>query len=184
MNWNAVFEKEYMKIDGLSKDDLQRFLCAWNMPMSEEEIAEIVERQQNPFPVTDPLYSQYKPFDPSRWTLPQKKLPISYIDFLQYSNGGEFVNGERYFQFFSAADFRVMNLAYEFPEYMRGAVSLGMDGCGNHYIFDMREDMMDGEYPIVAAHSGNLGYEDCKKIADSLADLCRGTTSVEDELND
>ncbi|MFD0621277.1 SMI1/KNR4 family protein [Paenibacillus sp. GCM10027629] len=184
MNWNTVFEKEYMKEEGLSENDLQRFLSTWNMPMTEEEIAEIVERQRNPFPVTDPLHRQYTPFDPSRWTIPQMKLPDSYLQFLRYSNGGEFGNGDRYFQFFGAAEFREMNLAYELPEYMQGAVSFGMDGCGNHYVFDMRNDMRDGEYPILAAHSGNLGYEDSKKVADSFAELCIGTTSIDDELNE
>jgi hypothetical protein len=184
MIWNTVFDKEYMKVEGLSQNDLQSFLSTWNMPMTEEEIAEIVKRQRNPFPVNDPLYSQYTPFDPSRWAIPQMNLPDSYMQFLQYSNGGEFGNGDRYFQFFGSSEFRAMNLAYEFPEYMQGAVSFGMDGCGNHYIFDMRNDMRDGEYPILAAHSGNLGYEGCKKVAHSFAELCMGTTSIDDELNE
>ncbi|WP_018754324.1 SMI1/KNR4 family protein [Paenibacillus terrigena] len=184
MNWNTVFEKEYMKEEGLPENELQHFLSTWNMQMAGQEIAEIVERQRNPFPVTDPLHRQYTPFDPSRWTIPQMKLPDSYLQFLRYSNGGEFGNGDRYFQFFGAAEFREMNLAYELPEYMQGAVSFGMDGCGNHYVFDMRADMRDGEYPILAAHSGNLGYEDSKKVADSFAELCIGTTSIDDELNE
>lgn len=183
MLWSTVFGKEYEKKKGLDKNDLHRFLSEWNSPMTAKEIAEITERQRNPFPVTDPLYSQYRPFDPARWTIPNQKLPNSYIEFLRYSNGGEFGNGDRYFQFFEAAELREMNLAYEFPQYMSGAVSFGMDGCGNHYIFDMREALRDGEYPIVAAHSGNLGYEDCRKVADSFAELCLGTTSLDDELN-
>jgi len=184
MNWNTVFEKEYTKEEGLPENQLQHFLSSWNMQISGQEIAEIVERQRNPFPMTDPLYHQYKPFDPSQWTMPQMKFPDSYLQFLRYSNGGEFGNGDRYFQFFGAAEFREMNLAYELPEYMQGAVSFGMDGCGNHYVFDMRADMREGKYPILAAHSGNLGYEDCRKVANSFAELCIGTTSIDDELNE
>lgn len=96
---------------------------------------------------------------------------MSYLDLLKYSNGGEFQQGERYFQFFHNGDLREMNLAYELPEYMPNAVSFAMDGSGNHYMFDMREESGDGEYPILFAHSGNLGYEDCERVADSLPAL-------------
>lgn len=68
---------------------------------------------------------------------------------MRYSNGGEFQNGERYFQFFNTEDLREMNLAYELPEYMPGAVSFAMDGCGNHYMFDMREEKRNNEYPVL-----------------------------------
>lgn len=47
--------------------------------------------------------------------------------------------GRGSFSFFGTSDFREMNLAYEFAEYMPGSVSFAMDGSSNHYIFDMRE---------------------------------------------
>lgn len=72
-----------------------------------------------------------------------------------------------------------MNLAYEFAEYMPGPFSFAMDGSGNHYIFDMRELSRNGEYPILVAHSGNLGYEDCVHVGNSLPELCMGTDEIE-----
>ncbi|WP_010499261.1 SMI1/KNR4 family protein [Paenibacillus elgii] len=181
--WSSVFEMPYLMREGATEEELECLVKTWNEKLSPQEIAEITERQRNPFPANHPLHTQYKPFDPSLWGLPQKKLPDSYLDFLRYSNGGEFQTGERYFQFFGTKQLREYNLAYEFPEYMAGSVSIGMDGCGNHYILDMREDTDGDEYPILAAHSGNLGYEDCKQVARSFPELCKGTTSMDEELD-
>ncbi|MCP3772324.1 SMI1/KNR4 family protein [Paenibacillus sp. MZ04-78.2] len=188
--WSNVFEEQYRKLEGATQDELDRLVKTWNEKLSPQEIAGIVERQKNPFPANHPLHAEYKPFDPSLWDLPQKKLPDSYLDFLRYSNGGEFMTGDRYFQFFGTKELREYNLAYLFPEFMTGSVSIGMDGCGNHYILDMREDMIEGEYPILAAHSGTLGYEDeegfitCKQVARSFPELCKGTTSIDEELHE
>ncbi|SFE62127.1 SMI1 / KNR4 family (SUKH-1) [Paenibacillus algorifonticola] len=183
MKWTFRFENSYQKADALSEDDLQHFLNNWNAALTEEEKQEIADRQHNPFPVTDPLHLHYVPLNPATWTFPQKNLPGSYLAFLRYSNGGEFGSGDRHFQFFSAANLREMNLAYDFPAYMPGAVSFGMDGSGNHYIWDMRHNSADGEYPIIVAHSGNLDYEDCRKIADTFLELCSGKTAADDELH-
>ncbi|WP_139999276.1 SMI1/KNR4 family protein [Paenibacillus paridis] len=183
MNWTIRFESNYECSEGIAEEELLRFLHTWNIALTDPEKKEINNRQRNPFPLSDPLYPKYIPIDPADWSFPQKKLPESYLAFLRYAHGGEFGNGERYFQFFSTADLREMNLAYEIPEYMPDAVSFAMDGSGNHYLWDMRGDMKNGEYPILVAHSGNLGFEDCKQIADTFVELCTGTTSVDEELN-
>jgi hypothetical protein len=183
MKWDTVFEMNYQTYPGLQEEELENFQHAWPMPLTDLEVQEIVGRQRNPFPVTDQLNPQYTPFDPNLWSIPHQALPASYLDFLRYSNGGEFGNGDRYFQFFSAAELRSMLLAYEFPEYMPGAVPFAMDGSGNHYIWDMRSARPDREYPILVSHSGNLGYEDAIQIADTFLDLCLGTTSADDELH-
>ena len=62
-----------------------------------------------------------------------------------------------------------MNLAYELPEYMPNAVSFAMDGSGNHYMFDMREEPINGEYPILFAHSGAWDM----RSANGLRILCQ-----------
>ncbi|WP_379144517.1 SMI1/KNR4 family protein [Paenibacillus sp. sgz500992] len=183
MEWDNVFGISYQKQPGLTEAELEQFMQSWHKPLTEPEIDEIISRQRNPFPVAHPLHAQYAPFDPGLWSIPHKALPASYLDFLCYSNGGEFVNGERYFQFFSAAELRPMLLAYEFPQYMPGAVPFAMDGNGNHYIWDMRMERDALEYPILVSHSGNLGYEDSIVIAGSFPELCHGTTSVDDELH-
>ncbi|MNN24513.1 hypothetical protein D3C81_1379480 [compost metagenome] len=134
MNWKSIFEVSYQKCYGLPEDQLVHFLTQWHMPLSKEEIAEISRNQRNPFPVSDPLHNLYQPFDPAKWSIPNNPLPADYLDFLRYSNGGEFGNGMRHFQFFDADELRSLLLAYEFPEYMPGAVPFATDGCGNHYI--------------------------------------------------
>ncbi|WP_028595009.1 SMI1/KNR4 family protein [Paenibacillus assamensis] len=179
MVWQAIFERCYHKCPELSEQQLERFIHTWNQPLSEHEIQEIIERQRNPFPVTDPLHKRYQPFHPTKWNIPNKRLPTAYIELLRYSNGGEFSNGERHFQFFSADELRSMMLAYEFPEYMPGAVPFAMDGCGHHYAWDMRTDKHQDEYPILVTHSGNLGYEDAVPIAETFMELCKGTISAE-----
>ncbi|MNW47474.1 hypothetical protein D3C74_248050 [compost metagenome] len=183
MNWESIFEMSYQKCYGLPEDQLVHFLTQWHMPLSKEEIAEISGNQRNPFPVSDPLHKLYQPFDPAKWSIPNKPLPVDYLDFLRYSNGGEFGNGKRHFQFFGADELRALLLAYEFPEYMPGAVPFATDGCGNHYIWDMRADRVNHEYPILVSHSGNLGYEDAALIAGTFMELCRGTVSAEAVLH-
>ncbi|MDF9844489.1 MULTISPECIES: SMI1/KNR4 family protein [unclassified Paenibacillus] len=184
MNWSNLFSSSYQKQPGLSAAELESFTAGWHQPLTESELSEIVSRQRNPFPAAHPLYAQYTPFDPELWSIPQHPLPASYLDFLRYSDGGEFGNGDRYFQFFSAGELRSMMLAYEFPEYMPGAVPFAMDGSGNHYIWDMRSPAnSEGEYPVLVSHSGSLGYEDSIVIAQSFLELCSGTTAVDDELN-
>ncbi|UNK16296.1 SMI1/KNR4 family protein [Paenibacillus sp. N3/727] len=170
--WTIRFEHEFIKYPGVTEEQITCFLTTWNKDLSEQEINEIKKRQVNPFPKSSPYYDQYKPFDPTGWKLPQRAFPDSYIDFMKYSNGGEFQNGERCFQFFDTEIFREMNFAYEMPEYMPFAVSFAMDGSGNHYLFDMREAARNNEYPILIAHSGNLGYEDCTLAASSFMELC------------
>lgn len=182
MDWEAVFEVCYRRQPGLRDEELRLFAESWHKELTDEEIAEIRAKQRNPFPVSSPLHAQYRPFDPAGWSIPAKPLPAMYLDLLRYSNGGEFTNGERDFQFFETAEFRPMLLAYEFPEYMPGAVSFAMDGSGNHYVWDMREDREEREYPILVVNSGNLGYDDAVKIADTFIELCLGTTAAEDIL--
>lgn len=184
MNWEKAFDVCYWKNTGLREENIEQFLTQWNQPLTEQEITEIMRNQRNPFPESNPLHQLYKPFDPAKWTIPDRPLPPSYLDFLRYADGGEFGNRERYFQFFSSGQLREMFLAYEFPEYMPGAVPFAMDGCGNHYIWDMRMPWKNGEYPILVSHSGNLGYEDAVIIADTFEMLCEGTTSADDILND
>lgn len=171
--WKNIFEKIYEKRDGANHDEIAPFLKNWNVKVTESEIQKVLQLHAG----------NILPFDPLQWSFPQKELPLSFIDFLRYSNGGEFQNGDRYFQFFSTEELREYNLAYEFPEYMKNCISFGMDGCGNHYIFDMREDMKNDEYPILVAHSGYLDYEGSVKVADTFLSLCKGRTSMDNEMD-
>ncbi len=184
MDFKSIYNKEYIKKPGATQTEIEEFVNTWNVDLSSEEIDEINSRQKNPFRKGDKYYDLYKPFDPRLWSFPKRELPSDYLEFLKYSNGGEFANGDRYLQFFSTNEFREMNIAYELPEYMKLAVSFAMDGCGNHLLFDMRECHKNNDYPILASHSGNLGYEDSKLIAVGFKELCIGTKSIDALMNE
>lgn len=126
--WQITFEQEFDKRPPANQEEIELFQKTWNVPLSQTEVKEITAMHKKLFPADDPRYRHYVPMDPAKWSFPQKVLPPSYLQFLQYSNGGEFSQGDRYFQFFSTDDHREMNVAYEFPEYMPGVSSFAMDG--------------------------------------------------------
>ena len=97
--WNIDFEHQYDKRSGATGEQMARFVKEWNAELSAAEMEDIKRRQVNPFHKTSPLYDQYTPIDPAGWRLPQRSFPASYLELLKYSNGGEFQQGERLFQF-------------------------------------------------------------------------------------
>lgn len=184
IDWATVFD-ECHRQPGLSEADLEHFVGEVGRPMSTTEIEDVNRGQQNPFLPTDSLYAAYRPFDPSAWVIPNRPLPQSYLSFLRWSNGGQFGNGERWFQFFPACDplhgVRAMLLAYHLPQYMPHALPIALNGGGVFYLFDMRKSPSGGEYPVVCASAGNLGWEpdECKIVAESFVAACRGTINIE-----
>jgi len=145
--------------------------------MTGAEVAAINAQQRNPFPPADPLHARWYPFDPSQWRIPARPLPPSYRDFLLWSDGGSFRTGERRFDaFLPVGKLREYLLAYHVPQFMPGGLPFAMDGGGGFYLFDLRADSIDGEYPIVFAHAGNLGWDDAVPIAQTFPDACRGDT--------
>jgi hypothetical protein len=74
-----------------------------------------------------------------------------------------------------------MMLAYEIPQYMPGAVPFAFDGGGTFYLFDMRCDPSDGEYPIVFCNAGALFWEDAIHVAETFPGACQGRTDPYDE---
>jgi len=73
-------------------------------------------------------------------------------------------------------------LAYHIPQYMPDALPIAFNGGGVFYLLDMREPACEGEYPIVCASSGYLGWEPraWRLVAPSFLEACRGTVNVED----
>ena len=185
-DWSAVFDEAYPAA-GASEAIVARLAASVGEPLSVAEIETINRSQENPFPKGDPLHAAYRAFDPSRWTIPNRPLPQQYLDFLRWSNGGEFRTGERWFQFFPALDpahgVRAMLLAYHLPQYMPGSIPFAFNGGGTFNLFDMRQEAVDGEYPVVCSHSGNLGWkpDECVQIAASFLSVCQGAVNV-DEL--
>jgi hypothetical protein len=168
MDWERLFhcvDKEAPASD----DDIAYLQESVLSPLTESEIAEINAGQSNPFPLSDPLHANYKPFDPSKWQIPRRRFPESFVEFLRWSNGGNFERGEWLFNMFPTSGIRDFLLAYQIPEYMPGAIPFAFDGAGGFYLFDMRDAPVDGEYPIVSAHAGDLGWEDDdRKLADTF----------------
>lgn len=166
---------------GATDDVCEAFLEEIGQPLTAQELAEIRASQSNPFFETDPLYASWEPLDPVLWPLPQRPLPPAYLSLLQWSNGGEFRTGERWFQFFPTHDLRPILLSYCLPEYMPYALPFAFNGSGTFYLFDLRSPAVDGEYPIVCAHAGNLGWEPeaCFALAGSFITLCQGTLEID-----
>lgn len=185
-NWAEVFDEAYLEA-GASPELLAEFARSVAGPLTPAEVEIVNQSQRNPFPPGDPLHAAYRRFDPARWVIPTTPLPASYLAFLAWSNGGELRTGARWFQFFPALDPehgpRAMLLAYDLPEYMPGALPFAFNGGGTFYLFDMRQAAADGEYPIVCAHSGSLGWaaDMHLRIASTFEEACRGTEDV-DEL--
>lgn len=185
MDWDAVFD-EALPEPGATAEALARFVTGVARPLSAAEVAAANAGQRNPFPPGDPLHPAWWPIDPARWVIPTRPLPPPYLSFLRWSDGGWFRTGRREFGFFGTLDpgggVRAMMLAYQLPEYMPGAVPIAFDGGGTFYLFDLREPPVDGEYPVVCAHAGNLGWEpdESWRIADSFLGACRGTVEVHD----
>lgn len=180
IDWVAVFD-EIHPVEGAPKDLIDEFLTSVLQPLSMHEVNEAVEAQRNPFPAADPLHDSWTPLDPASWSMPSGDLPDDYIHFLQWSNGGEFLSGDRRFQFLPAIDpingVRAMLLAYCIPEYLPGLLPFAFDGGGTLYLFDMRQPLAHGNYPIVISHAGDLGFP-VTKIADSLVAACEGTAAL------
>jgi len=80
MKWERIFDDLYEKRDGASIDEINDFLNSWNALLSESEVQDILNTHTK---LRTPMS-----FDPQQWRFPQKNLPLSYIDFLHYSNGG------------------------------------------------------------------------------------------------
>ena len=163
MNWLNIFDETQTEA-GATEEEIAQFVSEVCSPLTSSEIAEVNASQINPFPKSHALYNTYKPFDPEYWLIPRKPLPPSYLDFLRWSNGGWCRTGEREFGFFPANDLtgglRAMLLAYHVPQYMPLALPFAFNGGGVFYLFDMREEGKNGEYPIVSSHAGNIGWEE------------------------
>lgn len=180
IRWNQVFSTCY-PVAGASEDELESLAQSLATPLTEDEIARINDSQSNPFRASHPLHCFYKPIDARLWRLPVRPLPPCYLAFLHWSNGGSFFTANRRFDpFFAASEVRHYLLGYHLPHYMPGAVPFAFDGGGQFYLFDMREQPVAGEYPILFVRSGNLSYNDSVHVATSFIDACRGADDPTD----
>ena len=107
-------------------------------------------------------------------------FPKLYIDFLKlYSRGLTTFRGKRELQFFSLEELVQTNIDYGIFKWLKGAVSIAMDGSGNHLIFDMRKGVNENIYGI---SSGDLDWQEIKWIANDLHELFMGTVAIDELL--
>jgi hypothetical protein len=184
INWGKIFPGE-VPGKGATDAELQAFVSALREPLSAKEVQEVKDELANPSPDdADPGPALHKPLHPRKWRLPDKPLPPSYLSFLRWSNGGSFYNGARGFNFLSTSTLREFALSYGFPEYMPGSLPFAFDGGDNFYVFDMRSDPVDGEYPILFVRGDNLSYDNAVPVARSFVEACEGKTDPVKLLKD
>lgn len=119
------------------------------------------------------------------WLIAGRRPPESYVSFLRWSNGGSFSNGERRFEPFfrvprDAADegllLRETMLGYGVPEAMPHVLPFAFDGRGVFAAFDMRDEPIDAEFPIVAFHASTCCWPEATRVGSTFEAFCRGTT--------
>ena len=94
-------------------------------------------------------------------------LPEDYISFLRESNGGDFAKGNREFQMLSAAEVIEYYDTYNIARYMPYALPFAMDGNGNFYIFNKREE----DECVYLVSAGDLGWSgEYELFAESFSD--------------
>jgi hypothetical protein len=169
IEWASVFEHVLEQPNGADDSVIAEFLATVQQPLTDKELAWLRDVQPQP--------------EPERWKIPDEPLPASYLNFLRWSNGGKYRNGDRLFQFFPALhendSVRVTMLAYGFPYYKPGILPFAAsEGCV--YAFDMRlKPRANGEFPIVATEYGGLRGV-VFPLAETFLDACRDPRSVED----
>lgn len=119
------------------------------------------------------------PPDPSKWKFPSRGVPDSYLDFLRWSNGGNFQNGDRVFEFYPCEGVRSIMITYYTPAFAPHLVPFASDQAerGNRYGFDTSADPLNGEFPILFGQWNSLG--DDFYLAETFVDACRATTDPE-----
>ena len=181
MDWLKLFDR-IDATDGATSLQLAQLQAGFNAALNAEEITRIQRGQKNPFTANHALYQNWRPFDPNAWRFPQCPLPASLLQWLSQSNGGNFCKGKREWGLFGSADIRTMMLDYHEPQYMPLAIPIGLDGSGNFFMLDMRQAPTHGEYPVVAAAAGNLGWaaDECAFVAPNLMQAVHGEIAIED----
>ena len=164
IDWSTVFDVTAPEMPGADESAMEIFIAASLAPFTELELDELAA-------------------DVAQLATPDKGYPESYLSFLRWSNGGSYVNGERHFDFFSTGDVRDFLLGYRIPVHLPGTMPFAFDGGANFYLFDMRHEMNEGEFPIVFAPSCGMSWDkEAYSVADSFLGVCRGRTDIAVDL--
>lgn len=171
--WSSLFTEQY-PVAGVSERELQAVTATLFAPITDDEAVQIRASRSVLIDGTPAV----APSEPRNWWLPRGSLPASYLDFLRWSNGGSFLNGERRFDpFLPASTLRETLLSHAFPQFMPLTLPFASNGGGCFYAFDMRQSPLNGEYPILFVSLGNLSYDDAVPVANSFPEACRGSVN-------
>ena len=96
LNWPEIFSWVDPEL-GASEFQIDRLLDDLSGSLTEAELRRMeAYLQQNPYPSSDPRHHSFVPIDPRTLAMPAPAhLPASYRDFLEWSDGGRFGNGDR-----------------------------------------------------------------------------------------
>lgn len=171
VDWDSIFTGYKRPKLGIDAETLEAKRLALFSPFTPGERAEMYELVQG-----DSDESRLEGLDErvELWTVPWCRLPDDYLDLLQWSNGGDFENGDRYIRFFEFyGDIRSKMVDHAIPEYVPGLLPFGSDAGSRIYCFDTREAVPEGELPIASVPLGVLDFEWVKTIAPNFLDFCR-----------
>jgi hypothetical protein len=142
VDWATVFAEVNRKEGGLDPQALAAALAGIQRPFERDEIEEMLAIE----PEIDSLQNSLAQVE-DRW-------PGSWLSFLNWSNGGDFINGDRGFQdMFSVDQVREYTTCYGVAAFLPGAIPFAMDGGGCLYMFDTREAPISG----VGSHMEGTG---------------------------
>ena len=113
---------------------------------------------------------------------PPLKLPDEYIELLHYSNGGQIIQGDIDFGFFSPDTIREFYISYGFAVSAPAFLPIALDGGGNFYVYDTRQP---ANFPILLMSAATIGYgADCWIfLGDTLASVLSRLSTNDEEIH-
>ena len=165
IDWRDVFTDVLRTERGLDPQALAKALAQLQQPFDRGEMEELLA-----------FGSTATPSNPFREIA--QRWPHSWLSFMTWSNGGDFISGDRAFQdMFSLEQVREFTTVYGIPCFLPGAIPFAMDGGGALYLFDARETSAAEECPIVFCHSSEVegGWGAVARLEDSFLECCRSS---------
>ncbi len=100
------------------------------------------------------------------------KLPIDYIKFIKWSNGGEGFIGNNYLSLWKGEEIIELNKDYAIHQYLSDHfIAFGSDGGSLAYLFDFREKHL--EPAVVSIPFGYLDRSEIEYLANSFSDFMK-----------